>query len=73
MLKPEIGQLLEECDSPYSVVIAVAKRARDLAEQAEENNIELKDKPLNIAIEEFGAHRAKVVYNPLIVNDDEEN
>ena len=29
MLRPEIGHLLEETDSPYALVIAIAKRARD--------------------------------------------
>lgn len=60
-LKPEIGQLLEESESAYSIVIAVAKRSRDLAEKAEAEGIELYDKPLNVAIDEFGAHRAVAV------------
>ena len=40
MLRPEIGQLLEETDSPYALVIAIAKRARDIVkeEEAEESS-----------------------------------
>ncbi|MEG0833276.1 MAG: DNA-directed RNA polymerase subunit omega [Oscillospiraceae bacterium] len=61
MLKPEIGQLLDECDSTYSLVIAIAKRSRDLVAQAQEDKIILRDKPVNIAIDEFGAHKMRVV------------
>ncbi len=61
MLKPEIGQLLDECDSAYSLVIAIAKRSRDLSADALESRDLLQDKPVNIAIEEFGAHKLKIV------------
>lgn len=61
MLKPEIGQLLEECESAYSLVIAVAKRSRDIANRAQEQRIRLEDKPVNIAIDEFGSHKLRVV------------
>ncbi len=60
MLKPEIGQLINETDAVYGLVVAVAKRARDIADQAEEDNIELSDKPINIAIDEFGSHKLKL-------------
>ncbi len=69
MLKPEIGQLLEECSSPYSIVIAVAKRSRDLAEKAQEEGIELYDKPLNVAIDEFGSHRAMPVSGDMLLSE----
>jgi DNA-directed RNA polymerase subunit omega len=61
LLKPEIGQLLEACESSYSLVIAIAKRSRDIANDALDNKIILNDKPVNIAIEEFGAHKLRVV------------
>lgn len=60
MLKPAIGQLLSETDSSYSLVIAIAKRARDIVKKSEEEGKSLDDKPVNIAIDEFGAHRFKV-------------
>lgn len=60
MLKPEIGQLLQETDSAYSLVIAIAKRARDLVRVSAENGQKLTDKPVNIAIDEFGAHKLRV-------------
>lgn len=63
MLKPEINKLLNECDSAYSLVIAVAKRSRDLAALAAEGKITLDDKAVNVAISEFGAHKLRVVDN----------
>ncbi|MBQ5412067.1 MAG: DNA-directed RNA polymerase subunit omega [Oscillospiraceae bacterium] len=60
MLKSAIGQLLTENDSSYSLVIAVAKRARDIVKKAEESGTALTDKPVSLAIDEFGAHKFKV-------------
>jgi len=61
MIKREIGQLLEECESVYSLVIAVAKRSRDISNSALDKKILLDDKPVNIAIDEFGQHKLRVV------------
>ena len=61
MLKPEIGQLLDECESVYSLVIAIARRSRDVANAALEDKIILSDKPVNIAIDEFGSHKLRIV------------
>ncbi len=61
MLKPEIAKLLEECESSYSLVVAVAKRSRDVAAQAEEAREELYDKAINVAIDEFGTNKLKIV------------
>ncbi len=61
MLKPEISRLLEENENAYSLVIAIAKRSRDIAENALEEKIILEDKPVNMAIDEFGAHKYRVV------------
>ena len=64
MLKPEIAQLLNEVESPYSLVVAIARRSRDLATLSEEKKIDLDDKPVNVAISEFGARRLKIVAKP---------
>ena len=61
MLRPEIGKLLEETDSPYSLVIAVAKRARDIVSEQEASGKKSDEKPVTTAIIEFGEHRYKVV------------
>ncbi|MGI5889019.1 MAG: DNA-directed RNA polymerase subunit omega [Oscillospiraceae bacterium] len=61
MLKPEIGQLINETPSVYGLCVAIAKRARDISDQAAEDGIELPDKPINIAIDEFGHHQLRLV------------
>ena len=38
MLQPAIGNLVEKAGSRYALVIAAAKRARDLSEQEEIRN-----------------------------------
>lgn len=62
MLKPQIAQLISENESTYALVVAIAKRSREIAGEAESGGYELYDKPLNIAIDEFGDHRYKVHY-----------
>ena len=59
MIKREIGQLLEECESVYSLVIAVAKRSRDISNSSFKKP--LNDNPVNVAIDEFGSHKLRVV------------
>lgn len=53
MHRPSIAEILKENQSYYSLVIAVAKRAREIALEAEENSIELSEKPVKISVEEF--------------------
>ncbi len=61
MLKPGIGQLLNESDSVYSLVVAIARRSRDISAEAQERHEKLADKAVNIAIDEFAEHRLRVV------------
>ena len=60
MYKPKIMKLIKESDSTYSIVIAIAKRARDLVSNAEATGEPLEDKPVNIAIDEFAKNKYKV-------------
>lgn len=60
MLKPAIGRLLEETNCPYSLVIAIAKRARDIVSESAEKGQKLPDKPVNLAIDEFGDYKTRV-------------
>ena len=55
MHRPSAGEILKEGESYYSLVIGVAKRAREIAEEAEEEGRILIDKPVQIAVEEFAA------------------
>ena len=62
MNKTEIADLITESDSVYALVVAVAKRSRDLAQQAQETGEELEEKPVSMAIDEFAQHKLRVVY-----------
>lgn len=52
MLYPPIADLLEKVDGRYLLVNVVAKRARQIAEEAREFKEELPDKPVTMAIRE---------------------
>ena len=52
MLYPPIADLLENVDGRYLLVNVVAKRARQIAEEANEFGEELEDKPVTLAIRE---------------------
>jgi len=45
----------------YSLVIAVAKRARQIAEKAEDDGIKLTDKPVDMAVQDFVHERYRIV------------
>ena len=40
-------------NSRYSIVLATAKRAREIAEDAEENKVIITEKPVSLALEEI--------------------
>lgn len=61
MHRPAINDILKEKESYYSLVIAVAKRARIIAEVAEENGDILIEKPVQLAVEDFASGRYKLV------------
>lgn len=52
MLYPPMSSLLEQVPSRYMLVNVVAQRARQIANEAEENQISLDDKPVTLAIRE---------------------
>ncbi len=57
MLYPEISKLMEGMDSRYSLVIATAKRARQLATENGD------DKTVSRAIEEIADKKVNVIRN----------
>lgn len=61
MLRPAMTQLISKNDSCYSLVIGVAKRAREIAEELCEGNKPLEAKPVKTAVEEFAAAKYKIV------------
>ena len=52
MLYPPVADLLKNVQSRYLLVNVVAQRARQIAQEAEEQQEELPKKPVTLAIEE---------------------
>jgi len=65
MLYPSITRLLESTKSRYSLVIAVAKRARQIADEADINSDVLDDKPVKLAINDIAENKVNVVINEI--------
>lgn len=53
MFNPDLRGVLTNHLSRYSLVIATAKRARKIAETAEENKEIITEKPVSLALEEI--------------------
>jgi len=53
MLYPSVASLLKITGNHYSLVIATAKRARQIAGEAEKRGDLLADKPVKMAIEDI--------------------
>ena len=64
MLRPAISQITTKNESSYSVVIGVAKRARQITEDLYNNNMVLEQKPVKTAVEEFAARKYFIVEDP---------
>ena len=60
MLYPAVNELEKVTNSRYSLVILTAKRARQLAEDAEEGKIELKQKAVKQAILDIADKKVQV-------------
>ena len=52
MLYPPMSELLKNIDSRYLLVNVVARRARQISIEAEQEGVSLTDKPVTIAIRE---------------------
>lgn len=57
MLRPSLNQIATKNESYYSVVLAVAKRAREIADELYTNNETLEEKPVKTAVEEFASRK----------------
>ncbi len=63
MLRPSINQIATKNESYYSVVLAVAKRAREIADDLYTNHQVLEEKPVKTAVEEFANRKYTFVEN----------
>ncbi len=61
MLKPSDNMIRTPHRSYYSLVIAVAKRARQIAEKAEDEGAVLTDKPVDLAVHDFVDNKFKII------------
>ena len=68
MLRPAITQIITKNESCYSLVIGVAKRARNIADELYADSKTLEEKPVKTAVNEFASGRFKIVECP---NEDE--
>lgn len=66
MLRPAMNQIATHGESYYSVVIGVAKRAREIADELAENNLTLEEKPVKTAVDEFAARKFSIVEDPAV-------
>lgn len=55
MLNPAIGKLINSNESRYKLVLDIAKKARSIAKQAEENGEIIVEKPVTLAMNEMAA------------------
>ena len=61
MHRPSVPELLKPGQSYYSLVVAVAKRAREIAQEADENGTILIEKPVKLAVDDFAKGLYKLV------------
>ena len=60
MLYPTMADLLKKVNNRYKLVIVTAKRARDVAQEAEEKHEPLTRKAVSIALEEINDGKIEV-------------
>ncbi len=61
MHRPSVPELLKPGQSYYSLVVGVAKRAREIAQNADENGDILIEKPVKLAVDDFAKGKYKLI------------
>lgn len=61
MFNPDLTEVLEKYESRYSLVAATAKRAREIAAEAEEDGVILDEKPVSLALDEIIAGKINII------------
>ena len=64
MLKPIVGSEVEKVASRYSLVIGIAKRARQIVDAANMAKEPLEEKPVGVAVQEFMDLKFEIVDPP---------
>lgn len=63
MLRPAMSEILEKTQDCYTFVVAVAKRAREIADESEEKHEILEEKPVRLAVDEFAEGKTHMDIN----------
>ena len=61
MLRQSLNQLMTKNESCYSVVVGIAKRAREIADELYDQKKELKEKPVQTAVDELAAGKYRII------------
>ncbi|MBR1482121.1 MAG: DNA-directed RNA polymerase subunit omega [Ruminococcus sp.] len=61
MHKVNVDELFEGKQSKYALVVGVSKRAREITEVFERDNVVTEEKPVLMAIEEIKNHKINLV------------
>ena len=61
MHKVDVDSLFQSKQSKYALVVGVAKRAREITQTFEEEQIVTEDKPVLIAIKEIEGHEINIL------------
>ena len=64
MLRPSSSQILKNGESNYSLVIAIARRAREILDDAFEEKKMIDEKPVKTAVEQFAKGEYKLIEDP---------
>ena len=61
MFKPSIDDMMSGKKSRYALVIGVAKRAREIADEIDNTSFKETEKPVNLAIKDFKEHKYEIL------------
>lgn len=59
MLRPSMPEIIGDSRDAYSFVVAVAKRAREISDESEENGEIVEEKPVRLAVDEFARGKCR--------------
>ncbi len=72
MLRPSMREILKEGESYYEMVVAIARKARKIAEQAEKDGILLEEKSVTTAVNMFASGEEKLSNTDVNINNNKQ-
>lgn len=64
MLRPSSSQILKNGESNYSLVIAVARRARKIIDDAFDDKVRTDENAVRLAVEQFAKGEYRLIEDP---------